>query len=229
MKAKILSIAVLFALSAAAAAAPPFVVPPPFQGGGDGGSATAISGASSNATAISGASSNATALQGQVQGQKQSTVVGVGVGGQSTSINFEAPPADTSITYGGKVEVKNVPDAVAPSAYPTAPCRIAISGAGSGVGFGLSIGGSVLDEDCNKRELSRSFQNLGQAEAALEILCSHEGAAAASICKSEDAPAPVAFAGPRPTSGFQYDARTGERVCAYDAILADRNKLTVCK
>ena len=219
MKAKILSIAVLFALSAAAAASPPFVVPPPFQGGGDGGSATAISGASSNATALQGQ------VQGQVQGQSLT------VGGQTTSVTIEAPPAASTLesktTYGGTYTVKSVPDAYAPSVYPTAPCRISISGAGSGVGFGLSIGGSVLDEDCNRRELSRSFQNLGMNDDALAILCSHEGASAAPSCAA--VVPPVATTQPvRPASGFRYDDRTGERVCAYDATLASRNKLTVC-
>jgi hypothetical protein len=190
-------------------------------------------GGQSTSTTVGGQSTSTT-----VGGQSTSTTVGgqstsTTVGGQSMVYNEAAVPERQEIRSSGRIEIENVPDVVAPSAHPTAPCRIAISAGGSGIGFGLSVGGSVLDEDCNKRELSRSFQNLGEGEAALAILCSHEGAAVAPVCKSLVAapePAGAAFAtGPRPTSGFQYDARSGDRVCAYDEILASRNNLTVCR
>lgn len=246
MKTKILFAALVAVLSIPAAQAQGvgFGVggtPPPFLGGGGDANADA----SARATALSNSTSSANAVQGQIQGQAQSTKVGVGVsvggqsstttvGGQSMSMTYNEAevPALQEIRSSGRVEVENVPDVVAPSAYPTAPCRIAVSAGGSGIGFGVSVGGSVLDEDCNRRELSRSFQNLGEGEAALAILCSHEGAEVAPVCKAlvAEPEAPVAsFAtGSRPTSGFQYDRRSGERLCAYDEILANRTGLGVC-
>ena len=67
--------------------------------------------------------------------------------------------------------VKNTPDAPAIIASPTAPCRVQGGVGGSAPGFGLSFGGSVLDEGCDAREDARLLHNLGLQAEAVKRLC----------------------------------------------------------
>jgi hypothetical protein len=77
------------------------------------------------------------------------------------------------------VTVKNTPDAYAPIASPTAPCRVAHSAGGSGPGFGISFGSSTLDEGCDAREDSRLLHNMGLREESIKRLCAKPEMAAA--------------------------------------------------
>ena len=58
----------------------------------------------------------------------------------------------TGMHYSGEYTVKTVPDAIAASIQPTAPCAIPLTGSGSGVGFGLSLGSAYVDKGCEIRE-----------------------------------------------------------------------------
>lgn len=81
--------------------------------------------------------------------------------------------------------VRNAPDVLA---YPTAPCRVAIGGSAAFAGFGGGLSGSVADENCQRIETSRQLYNLGQRDAALQIMClsleAHKALTAAGVvCK----------------------------------------------
>lgn len=71
---------------------------------------------------------------------------------------------------------RQAPFALAPDVYPSAPCRVGWGGAASAPIGGLSVGGSKLDDECDKRETARAFSNLGFREAALKILCTTKAA-----------------------------------------------------
>lgn len=85
--------------------------------------------------------------------------------------------------YSGSYTVKNVPNAIAPSVYPTAPCMGSTSAGASGVGFGVSFGSSWTDDECGIRETARSFSGLGLQEDAVAVLCTSKYAAAAKVCQ----------------------------------------------
>ena len=140
------------------------------------------------------------------------------------------------VQYSGGFEVKNVPNAYAPNLGATSPCMGSTSLGGSGVGFGFSAGTTWHDKDCTIRETARSFAGMGMNHDAMAILCSSDYAAAAPSCTqfAEDQIAARAgggvtgVSGERPTTGFRYAPQTGERICAYDEILARRNNLMIC-
>jgi hypothetical protein len=92
-------------------------------------------------------------------------------GGQATSSSTGQASAQTEIRI-----PRQAPAAVAPDAFPSAPCRVGFGGAASAPIGGLSIGGSKLDEECDKRETARAFAHLGFKEAALKILCTTKAA-----------------------------------------------------
>lgn len=102
----------------------------------------------SNRVGVSNYSSNY--MEGQRQGQAQK---------QAQQQNSEQANAQSmtyneseGMHYSGEYTMKNVPDAVAADISPTAPCAIPLTGAGSGVGFGLSLGTAYVDKNCEMRE-----------------------------------------------------------------------------
>jgi hypothetical protein len=160
--------------------------------------------------------------------------VQVGNPNEDRSLTRSFDTIDQNINYSGRYDVRNVPDAYAPNLGATSPCMGSTSLGGSGVGFGFSAGTTWHDKDCTIRETARSFAGMGMTADATAILCSSEYAAAAPSCvafREDQAAGYVASFGPtgeRPTTGFRYAPQTGERICAYDSILASRNKLPMC-
>ena len=63
-----------------------------------------------------------------------------------------------------------VPDAYAPS-IGTGTCMGVVSGSVAVSGFGVAGGGSVNDEECQLRYNSVRLEELGQDEAATQIMC----------------------------------------------------------
>lgn len=90
--------------------------------------------------------------------------------------------------------MKNTPDAYAPIASPTAPCRIAGSAGGSGPGFSFSVGASALDEGCDAREDARLLHNMGLKEESITRLCQKPEMAKALGEKRCPPPPPAAAA-----------------------------------
>jgi hypothetical protein len=85
---------------------------------------------------------------------------------------------DQNVTYGGqfrqdyRATIRNTPDAYAPAITGgTNPCQQGISGGGSVAGFGLALGGSWSDPNCERRNLSALLHNQGQPALAQEVLC----------------------------------------------------------
>ena len=147
--------------------------------------------------------------QGQIQGQAQGQITNVDVsnrisndtranaaafaggGSAKSNANSNSGGNTQSVTvtdsgqmnYSGKYEVRNVPSVFSGNVYPTAPCMGSSTVGAAGVGFGVSFGTSWTDDECGKRELSRSFQNLADPISAKEILCSSKYADVVTACK----------------------------------------------
>ncbi len=122
--------------------------------------------------------------------RSQSTAISGG-NTQSVSVTDSGNTQSVSVTdsgkmhYSGGYELENVPDVMAPNVYPTSPCMGSSSIGGAGVGFGISFGTSWESEECQLRETSRSFANMGMKEDAIAILCTSEYAKNAPSCKGK--------------------------------------------
>ena len=83
-------------------------------------------------------------------------------------------------------QVHQTPLALAPESTSTAPCRVAGSGAGSSPFFGVSFSGSKVDTECEKRATAIAFAQLGQTQAAIEMLCATKAAKSGDVevCKA---------------------------------------------
>lgn len=113
-------------------------------------------------------------IQGQIQGQEQlqdqsqqqtvTTQVDAASAGGNAEVNINE-------THPDRIRIDSVPNVYAPPSYPTSPCRVAWSAGVGVVGFGGSGGGSVMDEDCNRREFARSFALMGYEVIAVKLLC----------------------------------------------------------
>lgn len=103
-------------------------------------------------------------------------------------------------------EERQVPVVIAPSINPTASCMGSSSAGGAGTGFGLSLGTSWTDDDCNYRVTADMMHGWGLKADALAVLCSSKFAQPAPSC--------AAF-------------RTAE--CHADELVAKRLGVGVCK
>lgn len=156
-------------------------------------------------------------LQGQLQGQAQGQAqVGINKNAnsnsnsnansnsnsvKSTNLNGQAQStenannASQAVNVGG--DVYKAPDipvstAYAPNMSPSAQCMGVASGGVQGMSIGISLGKSYESTPCNQRELARIFFQMGEKTAALDVLCSMDGAGVVGICK-KPVPAPVAI------------------------------------
>lgn len=172
-------------------------------GSATGGSVGDIRNTNTN-TALGGAggsvigSGNSSNVNANLQGQSQST---------SNSNN-----ASQSVTVNGdtfEAQARNpVSTAYAPTIMPTAPCMGSTSGGAQGVGFGFSIGGTWIDENCQLLEQARAVSNLGERAVAIEMLNSIPAVSAArkrlADKKSGSTPAAVVIDEPRAASRSGY-------------------------
>lgn len=152
------------------------------------GPAAAQSTNTSDSSANSGSNSTAGARSNQNQGQSVTY--------------YQTTPADQTI--------KNVPNVYGPglTAAGSEVCLGSISAGGAGAGFGLTVGGTIVDQECQLRMNARTLATLGYATAAREEMCLDPQvraamAAAGTPCMADQAAAakPVATAeyeGPAP-------------------------------
>lgn len=120
---------------------------------------------------------------------------------KSSSNNSMANVGNTSIN----VEGDDFPasSAIAPSINPTSPCMGSSSAGGQGMSFGVSVGSSWRDKECEKREAFRMGMESGHPEItalALEVYRSLE--AVQEALKPEQ---PGEQARARPSTGSTYD------------------------
>lgn len=114
--------------------------------------------------------------QGQNQGQHQSA--------DNEGVRVE----------GDRYETPEIPvaTAIGPSMSPSGQCMGVATGGIQGMNIGISLGKSYESKPCNQRELARMFLVAGERKAAMQVLCSHDGAEVTDLCKGKDEPTPVA-------------------------------------
>lgn len=127
----------------------------------------------SNSNSVSGSSSasksNANSNQRQGQGQAQSQRASAANNGSTTGSNSmtftSTTPADQTI--------KNVPNVYAPglAAAGSEVCLGSLSAGGAAAGFGVTVGGTMVDQECQLRMNARTLATLGYAAAAREEMC----------------------------------------------------------
>jgi len=148
---------------------------------GPGFAQTTNSTSGSDANATSGSNSNSGANSNQRQGQSVTY--------------YQTTPADQTI--------KNVPNVYGPglTAAGSEVCLGSLSAGGAGAGFGLTVGGTIVDQECQLRMNARTLATLGYASAAREEMCLDPQvrsamAAAGTPCMADQAAAakPVATA-----------------------------------
>lgn len=112
--------------------------------------------------------------QNQTQGQSQSTENSNNAS-QSVTVNgdtYKAPDIPVSSAY-------------APPAFPTAPCRVALSAGLSLMNIGGSFGGSTLDTQCDLRATAQAFAANGDPISAEYLLCSLDAAKNLPKCRDK--------------------------------------------
>ena len=133
---------------------------------------TAVGVGQAKSTSISAARSTAIGVGG--------TAVGGGVGNTGTvnanpssTIAIGGAPASQTITTQGKTSVSTVPSVFAPglAAAGIESCLGSVSGGGSWLGTGVTLGGSIPDKDCSARLDARTLWAFGLKKAAIARLC----------------------------------------------------------
>jgi len=114
--------------------------------------------------------------QGQNQGQSQST-------SNSNNAQQNVNVQGSSTVY--KASEIPVSTAFSPTVFPSAPCRIALSGGLSLMNVGVSGGGSVLDTQCDLRASAQAFSAIGDNESAEYLLCSLDASKKLPKCQSK--------------------------------------------
>lgn len=118
--------------------------------------------AQSTSSATSGATSNAGATAGAIS-----------AGGTVSIVN--GAPGDSTLRYRGGYTVHNTPDVVAPGLTSGLNTCAGSYAAGVAVaGFGLTGGGTTVDEGCERRNMAAVLQQMGEGDAAREVLCEDE-------------------------------------------------------
>jgi hypothetical protein len=125
-----------------------------------------------------------TAIAGSQSGSASQAAAGSQAGSAAViQQTFQGNPAQTRtiVGYEGSYQqnyratIRNTPDAYAPPVTGgTNPCTQGLSGGGSVAGFGLAVGGTWSDPNCERRNLSALLHNQGQQALAQEVLCETE-------------------------------------------------------
>lgn len=117
----------------------------------------------SNANATGSADSSAVNNAGATAGA-------ISAGGAVSIVN--GAPGNSTLRYKGAYTVHNTPDVVAPGLTSGLNTCAGSYAAGVAVaGFGLTGGGTVVDEGCERRNMAAVLQQMGEADAAREVLC----------------------------------------------------------
>jgi len=115
-------------------------------------------------TNTSGSNTNIT---GGYESTTENTYSGSDAGSSTTNDNSTT----TSTTTGTDTRVAGMASAPSMSAYSQDLCIVGISGGVSTIGFGISAGTYVTDENCERIKLSKVLSDLGMKVASVSILC----------------------------------------------------------
>lgn len=108
-----------------------------------------------------------------------------GAGGTAAADNNSTGSGNsTSYTDNSSYEVpRQTPPAILGTVQPTTSCTAARNGGASSPVAALSLGWSAKDVECDLRETSRQFYEMGQVELAVQLLCKSEAAKRLDRCQ----------------------------------------------
>lgn len=124
---------------------------------------------------------------------------------------------------GDRYEAARIPVATAYAAGLTATngtCFGSASGGLQGPGFGVTLGSTVFDDNCDRRYDSQELRALGQADAALALMC--QKASIAEAMKSSSKPCPTAKASAPVATSANYGDSTTAKYEHTDPIVRKR-------
>jgi hypothetical protein len=123
----------------------------------------------SQSGALSAVKNSGNSAQQQAQQQKSAQA-----NAQALTFNSVTPSSQT---------IYNVPNVYAPglAAAGAEVCLGSVSAGGAGAGFGVSIGGTYVDQECQLRLNARTLATLGYTVAAREEMCIDSGVRAAML------------------------------------------------
>lgn len=161
-----------------------------------------------NVVGVRGSEQSQTIAEGAVQNstetststdQSQSQSATATNAGNTQSITYNEA-TDKTVRNKGTVEVRSVPTAIAPNVYPTASCAMSASVGASALGWGVSGGGTKVNEECMQLEGARMFSQLGYPIQGIILACSTKSAIAVfgSAQKCVDAGIPAAATASQP-------------------------------
>jgi hypothetical protein len=108
-----------------------------------------------------------------------------------------ASPTVINTTVSSRHSTRQAPSIVAPglAAAGVEACLGSASVGGSGAGFGLTIGSTLVDRGCELRLYSRALHAMGYKRAATELLCNDPDVARALAADGYICPTPVVAEG----------------------------------
>lgn len=127
----------------------------------------------SNSGSNSKSASSSNQHQGQAQGQGQTQKASSG----SAAANNGSTTGSNSLTFNSTTPsdqtIRSVPNVYAPAlaAAGSEVCLGSVSAGGAAAGFGLTVGGTLVDQECQLRMNARTLATLGYNVAAREEMC----------------------------------------------------------
>jgi hypothetical protein len=130
----------------------------------------------SGAVGISGSNSNS-GSNASLNNSNRNTNVNSNSNSRSAASSNQHQSQGQSVTYDETTPadqtIKNVPNVYAPAlaAAGSEVCLGSMSAGGAAAGFGLTVGGTLVDQECQLRMNARTLATLGYNVAAREEMC----------------------------------------------------------
>lgn len=136
-----------------------------------------VRGSEQSQTATGGNATGGNSTVGDTTATGGSSSANANNAGNTQTVNFNEA-ANKTVRNVGTVEVRSVPTAIAPNVYPTASCAMSASVGASALGWGVSGGGTKVNEECMMLEGARMFSQLGYPIQGIILACSTKSALA---------------------------------------------------
>lgn len=136
-----------------------------------------VRGSEQSQTATGGNATGGNSTVGDTTATGGSSSANANNAGNTQTVNFNEA-ANKTVRNVGTVEVRSVPTAIAPNVYPTASCAMSASVGASALGWGVSGGGTKVNEECMMLEGARMFSQLGYPVQGIILACSTKSALA---------------------------------------------------
>ncbi|HUN38701.1 MAG TPA: hypothetical protein VMU81_00275 [Acetobacteraceae bacterium] len=101
---------------------------------------------------------------------------------------------DPAVSYSGSYTVHNTPEVIPPNVMGGNTCAVGAAGGLALAGFGIAGGGTWADRACERRQQAALLFNIGEPEAAIELMCQSDDVRAAMKTAGKPCRADIAAA-----------------------------------